>query len=209
MTMYTLLIAAHGTRSEAGHQTISDLVEAVRAARPDIRVEVGYLDVLTPTFPDALAGLDGPVVVVPGLLSVGYHVTHDIPAAVGSRSDVRVTRHLGPSPLLTRALAARLREAGSSGAVTLVATGSSDPLAASETDQAAWLLSHALRRPVTARALTDDSPIDGDAAAYLLAEGVFYDKATRLTTGVISRPLGVHPAVVELIWQRYDEAGQS
>jgi sirohydrochlorin ferrochelatase len=206
--MDTLLIAAHGTRSAIGQQTLTDLVAAVRASRPEVRVEVGYLDVLTPTFADALAPLAGPVTVVPALLSVGYHVAHDIPAAIGSRTDVRMARHLGPSPLLTRALAARLREAGSSGPVTLVATGSSDPRAAEELDQAAWLLSHALRRPVSARSLGGDSPIEGDAAAYLLAEGLFYDKAVTLTPGVISRPLGVHPAVVELIWQRYDEAAR-
>ena len=206
--MDTLLIAAHGTRSEAGRTTLIRLVEAVAAHHPDIPVSVGYLDVLEPAFGAALGSIDGPVVVVPALLSVGVHVVRDIPLAVGDRSDVRVARHLGPSPLLVDALLERLRAAGSTSPVTLVAAGSSDEGAARELLETAEDLESVLGRPVFTAALGGDVEIEPgtDVAVYLLAEGLFYDKATALTDGIVTAPLGAHPAVVELIWRRYDEA---
>ena len=206
--MDTLLIAAHGTRSEAGQTTITRIVDAVRDHRRDIAVAVGYLDVLTPTLADALATLPGPVVIVPALLSVGVHVVQDIPAAVGGRIDVHVARHLGPSPMLVDVLMDRLHEAGSARPVTLVATGSSDPGAARELLETAEDLESVLGRPVYSTSLGGDVAIEPgtDLAVYLLAEGLFYDKAVELADGVVTAPLGAHPAVVELIWRRYDEA---
>jgi sirohydrochlorin ferrochelatase len=206
--MDTLLIAAHGTRSVAGQTTIRRLVEAVGDHHPDIPTAVGYLDVLQPTFASALAAIAGPVVVVPALLSVGVHVRTDIPDAVASRGDVQVARHLGPSPLLVDALIDRLREAGSAGPVTLVATGSSDSNAARELLETAEDLESVLGRTVFTANLGEDAAIEpgSDVATYVLAEGLFYDKAAALARGVVTAPLGAHPAVVELIWRRYDEA---
>ena len=206
--MDTLLIAAHGTRSEAGQRTLTRIVDAVREHRRDIPLAVGYLDVLEPTFSDALAALREPVVVVPALLSVGVHVITDIPAAVGTRTDVHVARHLGPSPMLVDALMDRLQEARSTRPVTLVATGSSDAGAARELLETAEDLESVLGRPVFSTSLGGEVAIEPgtDLAVYLLAEGLFYDKAVQLADGVVTRPLGAHPAVVELVWRRYDEA---
>jgi sirohydrochlorin ferrochelatase len=206
--MDTLLIAAHGTRSSAGQLTVSRLLQAVSDHRPDIPVTVGYLDVLEPTVVEALAVIDGPVVVVPALLSVGVHVVHDIPDAVGDRANVTIARHLGPSPMLVDALIDRLHEAGSSGSVTLLAAGSSDADAARELTETAEDLESVLGRVVFTASLDGDVDIEPgtDIAVYLLAEGLFYDKASTLADGVITRPLGAHPAVVDLIWRRYDEA---
>ncbi len=206
--MSTLLIAAHGTRSAAGQSTVLRLFDAVAAHRPSIEVALGYLDVLEPRLAPALAQLDGPVVIVPALLSVGSHVRTDIPAAVGSRSDVRVARHLGPSPLLVDALFDRLREIGSQRPVTLVAAGSSDPAAARELTETAEDLESLLGRAVFTATLDGEPQLDPgtDIATYLLAQGLFYDKAMQAAVGPITGPLGAHPAVVELIWQRYDEA---
>ncbi len=104
----TLLVAAHGTRSAAGIATIGRLVEAVRAARPGLTVEVGYLDVATPTLSEALDAVAGPVVVLPLLLSAGYHVLQDIPSLVAGRPGARVARHLGPDRLVLDAVHDRL-----------------------------------------------------------------------------------------------------
>jgi sirohydrochlorin ferrochelatase len=208
MTVDTLLIAAHGTRSETGQATIMRIVDAVSEHRRDIPVAVGYLDVLEPTFADALAALDGPVVVVPALLSVGVHVINDIPAAVGDRAGVHIARHLGPSPMLVDVLIDRLQEAGSTRPVTLVATGSSDAGAARELLETAEDLESVLGRPVFSTSLGGEVAIEPgtDLAVYLLAEGLFYDKAVELGEGAVTRPLGAHPALVELVWRRYDEA---
>ncbi len=101
-----LLVVAHGTASAAGSATTARLVAAIAAARPQTAVEVCFLDVAAPRLRDALD--DRPTVVVPLLLSTGYHVQTDIPQAVAGRAHIRVAAHLGPDPLLADALADRL-----------------------------------------------------------------------------------------------------
>ncbi|NEA40503.1 CbiX/SirB N-terminal domain-containing protein, partial [Streptomyces sp. SID11385] len=110
----TLLALAHGTRDPEGVRVVRDLVDRVRLARPEVRVELAWLGLVQPSVPEALAALTGPVVAVPLLLARGYHVRADIPTllAESGRADVTVAQALGPSPLLAKALAARLEEAG-------------------------------------------------------------------------------------------------
>jgi len=210
----TLLIAAHGTRSPAGSATIAALADAVAAARPDVPVSLCFLDVAEPSLATALDSLSGrPVVVVPLLLSAGYHVTTDIPAVVAGRERVRVTRHLGPDPAVIGALADRLTEAGGAddAPVLLAAIASSRSSARAEVEQAARALSERLAQPVRVLGLGEqrltDAPTPYRVATYLLAEGGFLDqlRADAAGTGVVAEPIGVHPAVVSLTWARYDE----
>jgi sirohydrochlorin ferrochelatase len=210
----TLLIAAHGTRSAAGTATTVALAEAVAAARPDVPVSLCFLDVAEPSLATALDELAGrPVVVVPLLLSAGYHVTTDIPAVVAGREQVRVARHLGPDPAVIDALADRLAETGGAddAPVLLAAIASSRSAARTEVEQAARTLSARLSRPVRVLALGEDRltelPAPYRVATYLLAEGGFLDQLRAEATGrgVVAAPLGVHPAVVSLIWSRYAE----
>src|SRR5690242_20109424 len=105
-----LLVVAHGTRSAAGSATTSEVVAAVARARPGLQVDLCFLDVVQPTLTQALDATAATTVVVPLLLSTGYHVRQDIPAAVSGRAQVRVARHLGPHPLLADALADRLTD---------------------------------------------------------------------------------------------------
>ncbi len=71
-------------------------------------------------------------VVVPLLLSVGYHVKVDIARAVKSRQGTLAAAPLGPDPRLAALLDQRLREAGvtDNDAIVLAAAGSSNPNAA-------------------------------------------------------------------------------
>lgn len=213
----TLLIAAHGTRSPAGSATTAALAKAIAEARPDTPVRLCFLDVAEPSLAQALDGLAGQrVVVVPLLLSAGYHVRTDIPAVVADRAEVRVARHLGPDPALVRAVAERLHEAGGhTGPVLLAAIASSQPGARAEIDSAAEELSAQLGRPVTVLPLGShlDERLGASAepcavASYLLAEGGFLDKLRAGVRGrrVVAEPIGVHPALVALVWTRYDEA---
>src|SRR5438132_276944 len=80
----------------------------------------------------ALDATPGPTVVVPLLLSTGYHVLTDIPGIVSGRADVRVARHLGPDPRIADMLAERLADArrGTPASTVLVGAGSSRPEAA-------------------------------------------------------------------------------
>jgi sirohydrochlorin ferrochelatase len=206
-----LLVVAHGTASALGSSTTAALVEAIAAARRSVPVSLCFLDVATPRLPEALMALPGPAVLVPLLLSTGYHVQTDIPAAVTGRADVRVARHLGPHPLLTEALMDRLPTGADE--VVLVGSGSSRPEAAGELAGAAALLGNRLGRSVQVLTMADDlrarlaqlAPVR--VATYLLAEGRFVDMLREAASGLaaVADPIGVHPALVELVWTRYDE----
>jgi sirohydrochlorin ferrochelatase len=213
----TLLVAAHGTRSPAGSATTRALVSAVSAARPGVPVSLGFLDVASPSLARALDTLPGDVIVVPLLLSAGYHVLTDIPAVVSGRPHVQVARHLGPDPAVIDAVAQRLadaRAARPAATTVLAAIESSVPSARDEVEHAAALLGARLGRPVSVlwlSAATDAVPPSTEVAVYLLAEGGFLDslRSTPAGAGVVAEPVGVHPAVVELVWRRYDEVARA
>jgi sirohydrochlorin ferrochelatase len=212
----TLLIAAHGTTSAAGVATTRALAGAVAASRPEQRVELCFLDVLAPRLEQALDGLDD-VVIVPLLLSAGYHVTTDIPRIMAGRSAVRVARHLGPDPAVIRAVADRLAAAedGRQPASTVLAVvSSSRESARAEIEDARAALESLLGRPVALLPLGGDlsERLDGlpgpiAVASYLLAEGTFQGAlATSIADrGVVAAPIGVHPLLVQLVWDRFDE----
>jgi sirohydrochlorin ferrochelatase len=209
--MHRLLLAAHGTASADGSATTARLTAAVAAARPSVPVALCFLDVATPLLADALD--DSPTVVVPLLLTTGYHVQSDIPAAVAGRPATVVARHLGPAPVLADLLAERLPAPARSTA--LVAVGSSRLEAAAELATAAGLLAAVIDAPVTVltlgaalRPALAALPAPVRVATYLLAEGQFVTTLRTAADGIatVAEPLGVHPKLVELIWTRYDEA---
>jgi sirohydrochlorin ferrochelatase len=208
-----LLVVAHGTASAAGSATTDQLVAAIRAARPNTTVELCFLDVATPRLPDVLD--ERRTVVVPLLLSTGYHVQSDIPAAVAPYPNVRVARHLGPHPLLVDALVDRLGPVAAGESVALVGAGSSRPEAAGELAETGRLLGVRLGRPVPVLTLGDDVrtalaalPQPVRVATYLLAEGQFVATLQQAAAdlGSVAAPIGVHPALVRLVWLRYDDA---
>jgi len=220
----TLLAVAHGTADPAGLAEIERLVELVRAGRPATPVELGWLERAAPPAGTVLERLTGPVVVVPVLLSTGYHVKVDIRRLVGDRPDTAVAGQLGPDPRLVEVVRQRLLAGRTPGAdVVLFGAGSSDPEAFQQLTEVAAELQRLLRlaeRPaeltVQPRFLTD---ADGwraglragsDVASYLLAPGAFHDRlrgyAEQLAAGFTAPPIGAHPLVAELIWQRYDQA---
>ena len=211
----TLVLAAHGTVSAAGHRDLVAIVRNLHRLRPEQAVELGFVDVLLPRVEDVLESLRRPAVLVPALLSTGYHVSADIPRAVRRRNEALISRHLGPDPLLTRALVDALavaRGSAAPGPVALVATGSSDPAAQADVEAAAADLAAALGVPVRATSLADPAlHLRGvEVATYLLAEGRMRDsiaaRAAEDGATVVSAPIGPHPAVAELILERFDQA---
>ncbi len=216
----TLLVAAHGTKSDEGTATTRALVEAIAAQRPAVPVELCFLDVASPSLAEALdtlASVD--VVVVPLLLSGGYHVQTDIPQIVQGRSGVQVAAHLGPDPAIIAAVADRLAQAGPAQPATtvLAAIPSSYPAARQEVEAAAGELAQRLGRPVSVLPLSGDVaaaladlPAPIAVAAYLLAPGGFLTTLRAVVDGRgwLAEPIAVHPALVELVWARYDAALQ-
>lgn len=136
-----LIACAHGTSSPLGAAEVNALRDGIAALRPGLDVREAYVDVQDPDLPAVVAGLpEGEAaVVVPLLLSVGYHVKVDIARAVKSRADTFAAAPLGPDPRLAALLDVRLREAGVKGedAVVLAAAGSSDPTAAQNVEELA------------------------------------------------------------------------
>ena len=126
----TTLLVAHGTRNPHGVRMIGDLAAAM-AGVLDEMVRVAFVDVLGPAPDEVLRTLHNePTVLVPALLSSGYHVRSDVPryVAASGHPAVTVTAALGPSAELTRAMLDRLLEAGwrAGDHVVLAAAGTSD-----------------------------------------------------------------------------------
>ena len=136
-----MIACAHGTSNAQGAAEVNALRYAIAELRPGLDVREAYVDVQQPDLVDVMAGLprdpDGgsaaaSAVVVPLLLSVGYHVKVDIARAVKSRPGSVAAAPLGPDPRLAALLDQRLREAGvtDNDFVVLAAAGSSNPNAA-------------------------------------------------------------------------------
>jgi sirohydrochlorin ferrochelatase len=97
-----------------GAAEVNALRDGIAALRPELDVREAYVDVQGPELPEVVAGLPAgeTAVVVPLLLSVGYHVRVDIARAIKRRPDTRAAAPLGPDPRLAALLDQRLREAG-------------------------------------------------------------------------------------------------
>jgi sirohydrochlorin ferrochelatase len=222
----TLLAVAHGTADPDGLAEVRRLVNVVRTRRPELPVQLCWLERAAPLLPEALASLAGPVVVVPLLLSTGYHVKTDIAVAVAGRPRTAVARQLGPDRRITQVVYERLaagREPEQAD-VVLFSAGSSDPEAFEQLVAVAEQLEGMIRQAEnsdrtrvypsylsTEDGWATDLPEDPDVANYLLAPGRFNDllrrqAATGLNARSVAHPIGAHPLVARVICDRYDEA---
>ncbi|MCW8123014.1 sirohydrochlorin chelatase [Streptomyces anthocyanicus] len=230
-----LLVVAHGSRDPRHAATVHALVRRVRALRPDVRVETGFLDFNVPSVPGVLESLETEgvrdVVALPLLLTRAFHAKADIPAVLAAappRLRVRQAEVLGPSPLLLSALERRLYEAGltpadkSSTGVVLASAGSSDPEAiaviaeiAREWRHTGWcavrpaFASASLPRTEDAvRQLRELGCARVAVAPYVLAPGFLPDRIARGAAGadVLADVLGPAPEVARVLLERYDAA---
>ncbi|WP_328400873.1 sirohydrochlorin chelatase [Streptomyces sp. NBC_00390] len=227
----TLVAVAHGSRDPRAVRTVSALLDRVRELRPGLDVRLGHIELNEPLLGDTLAALPARGVLVPLLLSRGYHVKHDLPLAAAAHpgAQLRVAEPLGPHPLLVEALCSRLAEAGfrpedgtsRSAGVVLASAGSRDPDSAVDTRRTADLLSERLGGvpvvPAYASALTPTVPTAVRAltargrhriavASYFAAPGLFAARSAAAAPWVAAEPLGAHPALARLLLHRYDEA---
>ncbi|MFC7447496.1 sirohydrochlorin chelatase [Rhodococcus daqingensis] len=219
MNRPALVLVAHGTRSPRGVDMVAALADAVAGEVGTTRV--AFVDVLGPSPAEVLRDLGGPAVVVPAFLASGYHVHTDVPREVADSGhpDVTVTRALGPDPVLARVLFERLREAGwrPGDAVVLAAAGSSDPRALADVRRGAAMLAELLgdrvhigyvataepRVPQVVGGLRSSGHRRVFIASYLLAHGLFHRRLADAGADGVAEPLGVHPALVRLLADRY------
>lgn len=232
MTRPALVAASHGTSSPEGRAAVAALVVAVRGAS-DGATEVldAFVDVQQPDVPSVLDGLDErQAVIVPLLLSAGYHVHVDLADEARGRA-ATVTGALGPDDRLVDVLVARLVEAGLrwDDRVVLATAGSSDVRAVDDCRDMGRRLAERLGRRVAVGFLSAARPSVAEAvantrathpvsrvvvASYLLAPGYFHDLAAAaggdLTTAPLLRADAAPPAgLVDLVLDRYAEAALS
>lgn len=236
MAAPTLLAISHGTSSPTGARAVATLVEAVAARlEGEAPVRAGFVDVQQPDVPTCLAGLRTErTVVVPLLLSAGFHVHVDlrqeIDEALADGLDVTLAGALGPDPRLVDLLARRLAEAGlaDGDVVVLAAAGSSDARAVADCERTGTLLAERTGHPVRVGHLANATPRLPDVvtavraehpgarvvvASYLLAPGYFQTLTERaggdVTTGPLLLPGAEAPGeLVDVVVERYRAASR-
>ncbi|RNI25296.1 sirohydrochlorin chelatase [Flexivirga caeni] len=220
-----LVLVAHGTANATGQRTVLQVRAQVQRRLPGVRVVDAYVDVQLPRLRDVVDSLvreEIPTVIVPLLLSTGYHVEVDVARAAAAPL-VTAAPPLGPHPVLAQILRDRLAEAGAttSDPVVLAAAGSSRPGAALAVQVVAERL--ALLRPgrVTAGFASATTPSVEQAiadattegrrvyvASYLLGHGFFHERLRRLDARVTA-PIGADRRIAELAIERYRTAARS
>lgn len=227
MTLPVLVGCAHGTRDPDGQATTRAVLAAVAAVRRDVLVREAYVDVQEPELADVvadvLAGPVGGVVVVPLLLSVGYHVAVDVAGAVAPHPGRAVAAPpLGPDPRLVELVLVRLAEAGTgpADAVVVAAAGSSDPRAREPVEAVASVVAEVHPGPVSIGYAAAARPTVPEAvaaaraagaervvvASYLLAPGYFHSQLALAGADVVTAPLAPDHRVVEVVLDRYAAA---
>ena len=220
-----LIGCSHGTDNPAGRATVRAILADVRRARPDLDVREAFVDLQQPAVADAVGEATqdlGSAVVVPLLMSTGFHVGVDIAAAVAGRRATSADT-LGPDDRLVRILVDRLEAVGArpGDAIVCAAAGSTDPRAASAVERvveglrAAWPVG-----PVTVGYGSAAVPRVPDAvgearragaarvvvASYLLAPGFFHDRLRESGADAVTEPLAPDARLVEIVLDRYTEA---
>lgn len=221
----TLIACSHGTSDPAGREAIRALVDQVRQVLPGIPVAETFVDVQEPAVGDVVdaAVEDGAAIVVPLLLSTGYHTDVDISRAVGAHPVRAVaTAALGPHKLLADVLHDRLSAAGArpGDAIVLAAAGSSDPAAAVDVAAMADLLAARLDAEVSIGFAAGAGPRIGDVvsaarhagaarviiASYVLAPGYFAHVIAAAGGDVVTRPLAPDVRIAQIVAERYRTA---
>ncbi len=222
-----LVMLAHGTANPQGREVVYAVGRAVAQRLPDVVTTVGFVDVCEPSADEVLA-THPDAVVVPYLLTSGFHVRSDIPAAMArAGGGASATKALGVTPEVVDVLLDRLNEKleSNEGAQIdsgmLAAAGSSDARARQEVLCTAAVLAACWGKPVRAGFMTGPGPRaaevlddmqgteNGSGVAvlsYLLATGHFHSKAKGLDADVVTEPLGVHERLVDAVVGRYRSA---
>ncbi|MQY26590.1 sirohydrochlorin chelatase [Nocardia aurantia] len=230
-----LVLVAHGSRDPRSAATVSEVVAAISAARPELAVYPAFLDLNAPSVDRAVDAVAAAghraTAVVPLLLGNAFHARVDLPgllAAARARHpflSVTQAQVLGPDPRLIGALRDRILETGADPrdpalGIAVAAVGASTPAANERT--------HRLVRPLVAgtawRAETcfaTTAPALPEAitrlrergcarivvAPWFLAPGRLTDRLRDVAIGHrFADPLGAHRAVVDVVLDRYRTA---
>ncbi len=228
-----LVCCAHGTADPVGQSVVSALVQAVRTARPSVDVRPAFVDVQYPRVGTVVADACSDesverVVVVPLLLSGGFHVHVDIAEGVAGQAKAVAAPALGPDSRLAGLLVERCVDASARAgdAVVVAAAGSSDSRAVEDVHAMADHVRGIWHGPVTLGFGSSATPTVEEGvskarawasrvvvASYLLAPGYFHAALTRTGGDVVTAPLAyagtdgvarIDRRLVEIVLDRYD-----
>lgn len=222
MRIPALVAVSHGTANAPGAAAIALLVRRVAERLPGVAVHEAFVDVQQPEPATVLGTIPGPVVVVPLLLSQGFHVRVDLGEAVAGHTGAVLAPPLGPDRRLAEVLAQRLEGHDPNAPVVLAVAGSRDPRSLPDAEEMADLLRDRLGRDVLPAYLAAREPSltaalaerpDAVVATYLLAQGYFFDVTRRLAGPAATAPLldDAEPprALVDLVIARYRASAAS
>ncbi len=208
-----LLAVSHGTSNPEGQRLVAQLVQQVRdaAAKRGLAdlVRLGHVDVQQPDVPASLAALSEGMaaVVVPLLLSAGFHVNVDLKRDTAELNrPATISGALGPDDRLVELIIHRLEQAGvdlGRDELIFAAAGSSDSSAVRDCQEMAARIQARLDRPVQDAYLSFAKPSVKTAVAqartttqgrvvlisYLLAPGYFQKLLERAGADVVTRSL--------------------
>lgn len=221
-----LIASAHGTRFEEGRVVIRALLDVLRETAPEgVEVHEAYVDVHGPFVTDVVAAArerTDDIVIVPLLLSTGYHTEVDLVEAAGG---LPIARALGPHPVLAEILADRVRAtgAGATDTVVLAAAGSTRPGAVVDVERMAELMADAgVAGPIVTAYAAASEPRIPDAvgaarsagertvaASYVLAPGHFSRVIEKAEADLTSEPIGADPRLTDIVWERWREAREA
>ncbi|MGV9331249.1 sirohydrochlorin chelatase [Nocardia sp. NPDC003726] len=230
-----LIAVAHGSRDPRSAATVAAVVDAVAAARPDLDVRTAFLDLTAPSVEqvvDAVAA-DGHThaVVTPLLLGSAFHARVDLPgllaAARARHFGLRLTQAdvLGVDAALIGALHDRVVAAAHGlsdrrRGVAVAAVGSSSAAANARTAEVAARLAartgwrtgicFATTEPAVPEAVSRLRAHGADhvlVAPWFLAPGLLTDRLIQAAPEAVHADvLGAHPALTEVILDRYHAA---
>jgi sirohydrochlorin cobaltochelatase len=110
-----IILFAHGSRSPNWAEPFERMQQRVAAQRPDARVALAYLELMSPNLHDAIDALVAQAVecisIVPLFLAAGGHLKSDLPRLVDEaverhpRLRVRVLPPIGESEAMLQAIA--------------------------------------------------------------------------------------------------------
>jgi sirohydrochlorin ferrochelatase len=210
MSAPALVAVAHGSRDARSARSVREIVATTRRLRPDLRIEVAFLDHVKPdidtAFDRVVARGFSEIVVVPLLVTSAYHARVDVPEVVrraGARHPdvaVRVAEVVGSDTALLGILDERLRDALRAArireldALVLAAAGSSDARANAMVARLARVWGARHRLPTSVAFASTAPPSTGEAVrdwrrqgrryvavgSLFIAPGMLPDRASEL-----------------------------
>lgn len=97
MSNEAVIVFAHGARDPAWAEPLQRVCAALRQRRPDLRVELAFLEIMSPSIGETLDKLGAEsitrITVVPAFMAEGGHLKRDLPLLI----DAARQRHPGLS----------------------------------------------------------------------------------------------------------------